>query len=142
MGALYSYHPLRPVLDRLRYMRRLIIFRPDQVGDGPGQLHALRAVVGPGVEVHQLHTCTAGASAGVAALTRWVPVSSRGQNTRSLWSPGTGGADERFIRRKLVCYGGDAGHAQAFSITTWSRMSGIERAMSILRTLGGSLIKS
>jgi hypothetical protein len=47
--------PLGPVLDRLGDVRRLNIFLAGQVGDGTGQLDALRAMIGAGTELHLLH---------------------------------------------------------------------------------------
>ena len=70
-------------LDRFGDMRGLDVLLTGQVGDGPGQLHALRAVVSPGAQMHLSHRSLDQAEGALRVL---VLVSSSGQYRRI--SPG------------------------------------------------------
>ena len=70
-------------LDRLGDVRSLNVFLTGQISDRPGQLHALRAVVGPRAQLHLPH---GGLDQAEGALRVLVLVSSSGQYCRI--SPG------------------------------------------------------
>ncbi len=75
-----SHLPPRSILDRLGNVRRLNLLAAGQIRNRARQLE--HAVISPRAQVQLLHTCTCAASAGVAALIRFLPPSSTQQNWR------------------------------------------------------------
>ena len=59
-----SHRPPRPILYRLRHVRRLNLLHPRQIRNRPGQLHAWRPVIGPRT-MHLLHGRLDQAGAGL-----------------------------------------------------------------------------